>query len=391
MALSEGRETVTVLGSTGSIGTSTVSLLAERRDRFSVVALVANKNAEKLAEQAKLLGAKLAVTADETALPRLKEALRGSGIEAAAGQNAVLEAASLPSRRVIAAIVGAAGLQSSLIAAKRGAIIGLANKETLVCAGSLVRQEARKSGATIIPVDSEHSAVFQVLDDRQRDKIDRIILTASGGPFRGKNRAEMAKMTPEQAISHPNWSMGAKISVDSATMMNKGLEIIEAFHLFDLPEDRIDVIIHPQSVIHSMLAYQDGSILAQMGAADMRMPISLALGWPDRLPYKAEKLDLAKISGLTFESPDTERFPALALARGALRSGGSAPIILNAANEVAVDAFLNRTIGFLEIAEIVEQCLNKIDARAVSGLDDILGIDGDARRKARLLIQKRAH
>ena len=373
---------VTVLGSTGSVGCNTIDLIEREPERFPVEALVANRNVEKLAEQARRLRPKLAAVADEAAYGALKEALFGSGVEVAAGTQAVIEAATRPADWVMAAIVGAAGLQPTLAAIRRGATIGLANKETLVCAGHLVMNEVKAAGATIVPVDSEHSAIFQVFDFDQKDKIEKIILTASGGPFRTTSLEAMAKMTPEQAVAHPNWDMGAKISVDSATMMNKGLELIEAYHLFGMPEEKIEILVHPQSVVHSLVAYVDGSVLAQLGTPDMRTPIAYALAWPGRMATPGRRLDLAAIGSLTFEAPDAERFPALRLARAALRAGGGAPTIFNAANEMAVQAFLERRIGFLDIARMVETVLTDLDGVAVDTLADVLALDGEARRVA---------
>ena len=382
---------VTVLGSTGSVGCNTIDLLEREPERFSVEALVANRNVEKLAEQARRLRPRFVAVADETAYVALKEALSGSNIEVAAGPEAVIEAAARPADWVMAAIVGAAGLQPTLAAIRRGATIGLANKETLVCAGHLVMNEVKAAGATIVPVDSEHSAIFQVFDFTQKDRIEKIILTASGGPFRTATREAMAKMTPEQAVAHPNWDMGAKISVDSATMMNKGLELIEAYHLFGLPEQQIDILVHPQSVVHSMVAYVDGSVLAQLGTPDMRTPIAYALAWPDRMATPGRRLDLAAVGTLTFEIPDAERFPALRLAREALRAGGGAPTIFNAANEMAVQAFLDRRIGFLEIARVVETVMAELDGVAVDSLADVLALDGEARRVAGAVIVRSNH
>lgn len=379
---------VTILGSTGSVGCNTVDLVEREPEKFRVEALVANRNVEKLAEQAKALKAKLAVVSDETAYDDLKQALAGTGIEAAAGQQAVVEAAARPADWVMASIVGAAGLQPTLAAIKRGATIGLANKETLVCAGDLVMKAVADHGATLVPVDSEHSAIFQVFDFDQKDQIEKIILTASGGPFRTKSAAEMRGMTPEQAVAHPNWSMGAKISVDSATMMNKGLELIEAYHLFGLPEDQIEILVHPQSVIHSMVSYHDGSVLAQLGTPDMRTPIAYALAYPARMTTPGKRLDLGKIAQLTFEAPDPVRFPALRITRAALKAGGGAPTILNAANEVAVQSFLNRSIGFLDIAGVVEETVSALNDTAIGTLDDILALDGQARRMAGDLVRK---
>ena len=373
---------VTILGATGSVGCNTLDLILRQPEAFAVEALTANASAERLAEQARRVGAKLAVVADEACYQDLKQALAGSGIEAAAGSQAVIEAADRPADWVMAAIVGAAGLAPTLAAVRRGAIIALANKETLVCAGSLMIAEVAHHGATLLPVDSEHNAIFQVLDFEHRDAVERIILTASGGPFRVMSHASMADVTPEQAVAHPNWDMGAKISVDSATMMNKGLELIEAHHLFGLPEARIEILVHPQSVVHSMVAYSDGSVLAQMGQPDMRTPIAYALAWPGRMATPVSRLDLAEIGQLTFEVPDSERFPALRLARQALQAGGSAPTVLNAANEAAVAAFLAGKLGFLGIAEVVDRTLEEIAAVPLGGLDEVWQIDQEARRIA---------
>jgi len=373
---------VTILGSTGSVGCSTLDLIERQPEAFAVEALTANGSAERLAEQARRVRAKLAVVADETRYRVLKEALAGSGIEAAAGAQAVADAAARPADWVMAAIVGAAGLAPTLAAVRRGAIVALANKETLVCAGALMTAEVVRHGATLLPVDSEHNAIFQVLDFERLEAVERIIMTASGGPFRTLSRDAMAEVTPEQAIAHPNWDMGAKISVDSATMMNKGLELIEAHHLFGLPEARIEILVHPQSVVHSMVAYSDGSVLAQLGQPDMRTPIAYTLAWPERMVTPVAPLDLAEIGQLTFEAPDSERFPALDLARQALQAGGSAPTVLNAANEVAVVGFLDGRLGFLGIAEVVDRTLERIAAVSLGGLDDVWPIDREARRIA---------
>ncbi len=388
MDVAQEPRSVTLLGCTGSVGTSTADLLARHPERYRVEALAANCNVDKVAEQARRLRPRFVAMADESVYADLKAALGGNGIELAAGSEAVVEAARRPSDVVIAAIVGAAGLRPTLAAVRRGAVVGLANKETLVCAGDLVMAEARRSGAAMVPVDSEHSAIFQVLDANNRDAVDKLVLTASGGPFRTFSRQDMAGVTPQMAVAHPNWSMGAKISVDSATMMNKGLEIIEAVHLFGFGEERIEVLVHPQSVIHSMVSYVDGSVLAQLGTPDMRTPISLALGWPRRLGFPAKALDLAAIASLTFEKPDPERFPALRLAREVLRRGGTAPTLLNAANEVAVQAFLAGRIPFLRIARTVEAVLDSLPAKAVTALEDVLAVDGDARRLAEQFIAR---
>lgn len=375
---------VTILGSTGSIGCNTVDLVARQPEAFRVEALTAHRNVARLAQQARQLSPALAVVADESAYHELKETLVGTGIEVAAGPRAVIEAAARPVDWVMAAIVGAAGLQPTLAAARQGGVVALANKECLVCAGALMMAEVRQHGATLLPVDSEHSAIFQVFDFAQPDKIERIILTASGGPFRTYAQPAMANVTPQQAVAHPNWDMGAKISVDSATMMNKGLELIEAYHLFGLPEERIDILVHPQSVIHSMVAYVDGSVLAQMGTPDMRTPIAYALGWPERMVAPAPRLNLAALGKLTFEAPDTDRFPALRLARQALQRGGAAPTIFNAANEVAVQAFLGGRIGFLDIAAVVEDTLDHVADMPLSGIDDVLEMDRRSRSEASL-------
>ncbi|HEV8014329.1 MAG TPA: 1-deoxy-D-xylulose-5-phosphate reductoisomerase [Stellaceae bacterium] len=377
---------VTILGSTGSIGCNTVELIAADRDAYAVEALVAQRNAQRLAEQAKQLGARLAVIADESQYGVLKEALAGSGIETAAGVDAVVEAARRPADWVMAAIVGAAGLAPTLAAVRRGACVALANKEVLVCAGDLVTAEAKVYGARLLPVDSEHNAIFQVFDNKQRQAIEKIVLTASGGPFRTASIEAMASATPAQAVAHPNWRMGAKISVDSATMMNKGLEVIEAHHLFDLDSDQLDVVVHPQSVVHGLVYYTDGSVLAQLGSPDMRTPIANALGWPDRIPAPSPRLDLAKLGKLTFEAPEPDRFPALRLARAALIAGGGAPTVLNAANEIAVAAFLDERIGFLDIAVTVERALDRLAGRRIAALDDVYALDSETRAVTRSLI-----
>lgn len=373
---------VTVLGSTGSVGTNTVELLAAYPDRYRVEALVANGNIAKLVEQVRQLRPLLAVTADANRYAELKEALAGTGTEVAAGPQAVVEAAARPADWVMASIVGAAGLAPTLAAIRRGATVAFANKEVLVCAGELVMAEVRRHGATLLPVDSEHSAIFQVFDEARRDAVTRLILTASGGPFRQWDRARMAAVTPAQACAHPNWSMGAKISVDSATMMNKGLELIEAHHLFAIPEDRIEVLVHPQSVIHSLVEYVDGSVLAQLGTPDMRTPIAVALAWPERIATPGDRLDLIRAGRLDFESPDPARFPALTLTREALRTGGTAPTVLNAANEVAVAAFLQGHIGFLDIERVVERTLAAQPRGPLASLADVEAADQAARRHA---------
>lgn len=393
-------KSLTILGATGSIGLATLDVVIEANararaagqdDAYRVIALTANRDWAGLAEQAILTGATFVALSDGRFGTQLEAALAGHKIEIGLGPEAVVEAAARPADVVMAAIVGAAGLAPTLAAAKRGATIALANKECLVCAGSVFLKAVRDGGGSILPVDSEHNAIFQVLD--QSDRVEKLILTASGGPFRTWSAAAIAAATPEQAVAHPNWSMGQKISVDSATLMNKGLELIEAALLFGMPENKIDVLVHPQSVIHSLVAYQDGSVLAQLGAADMRIPIAHALAWPARLVTSAPRLDLAAIAKLDFEVPDLERFPALSLARGALQKGGAAPTILNAANEVAVQAFLDRNVSFPEIAAIVletmdEACRLGMDA-ALGDLDDVYAADEAGRSIAVQNIAKR--
>ena len=352
---------VSVLGSTGSIGVSTLDLFQQARAEVEIVALAAGKNVERLAEQALQWRPQVAVIEDEAALPALRQRLAGSGVRAAAGPGAVAEAAAMDAQWVMSAIVGFAGLAPTLAAARAGAVVALANKESLICAGPQLLRTAKLAGGAVIPVDSEHSAIFQVFSPSNAQHVARLILTASGGPFRGWTREQMGRATPAQALAHPNWSMGAKISIDSATMMNKGLEVIEAAYLFAMPPERIDVIIHPQSIVHSMVEYADGSTLAQLGPPDMRSPIACAFAWPDRLAWPAQKLDLARVGSLDFEAPDLERFPALRIAKSALLAGGAAPAAMNGADEVAVAAFLDGRIGFLDIAEVVEETLSRMD------------------------------
>ena len=381
-------KSVTVLGATGSIGRSTAALLDG--GGFAVEALVAGRDAVGLAAQARRLGARLAVVADETCLPALREALQGSGIEAAGGEAAVLEAASRPVDWTMAAIVGAVGLASTLAALRRGGTLALANKESLVCAGPIVLDAARASGATLLPVDSEHNAIFQALHGAAPESIEKIILTASGGPFRNATMAQMRAATPEQAVKHPVWSMGAKISVDSASMFNKGLELIEAARLFPVTPDQLEVLIHPQSAVHGLVQYRDGSLLAQLGSPDMRTPIAHALAWPDRMHVDVPRLDLAALGRLEFSAPDPQRFPALRLCREALVAGGAAPCVLNAANEVAVAAFLARRLGFLDIAVVVEETLAALGHLAVPDLASVLEADAQARAHATRIAAGRA-
>lgn len=390
LALADKPQSITILGATGSIGTSTLDVIRHHPKSFQVEALTANRNVDGLAQLAIEFNAAIAVVADETQYQALKEALSGTGIEAAAGDEAVADAAQRPSDIVMAAIVGAAGLPPTLRAVRRGARVAFANKECLVSAGDLMVREVQAHGATLLPVDSEHSAIFQVFDFEQPEKISRVLLTASGGPFRTASLEEMAAVTPEQAVAHPNWDMGAKISIDSATMMNKGLELIEAFHLFPVGEEQIEIVVHPQSVIHSLVDYVDGSVLAQLGTPDMKTPIAYALAWPQRIDTPGEKLALEKIATLTFEAPDPVRFPALRLAREALREGGSSPTLLNAANEVAVHHFLDRNISFLEIAGVVEEVLEAVASVPLTCLDDVFEADAAGRRMAERVIEKRA-
>lgn len=379
MALNLPRK-VSVLGSTGSIGVSTLDLFEQAGVEVEVVGLTAGRNAARLAEQALRWRPQVAVIEDEAALPELRERLAGSGIRTAAGAQAIVDVAAADAQWVMSAIVGFAGLAPTLAAAKAGAVIALANKESLVCAGPSLLRKAKMAGGAIIPVDSEHSAIFQVLDPAVADSVSRLILTSSGGPFRNATREEMAAATPERALAHPNFSMGAKISIDSATMMNKGLEVIEAAYLFSMPAERIEVLVHPQQIIHSLVEYADGSTLAQLGPPDMRPPIACAFAWPDRLPWPAPKLDLVTAGPLTFQDPDHGRFPALAIAKQALEKGGRAPAAMNAANERAVAAFLDRRIGFLDIPRVVAETLERMDRDAAANWDD----DGDAVESARL-------
>ncbi|HUD93737.1 1-deoxy-D-xylulose-5-phosphate reductoisomerase [Sphingobium sp.] len=381
-------KTVSIFGATGSVGLSTLDLVRRDPDTYRVVALTANSDVDNLATQARTTGAQVAVIGQEQLYGALKDALSGSGIEAAAGEDALVEAAALGADWTMASIVGCAGLKPTMAALKAGGTVALANKESLVSAGGLMMEAAQAAGATLLPVDSEHNAIFQCLAGSGLESVSRIILTASGGPFRTRSRAEMADITPAQAVAHPNWSMGAKISVDSATMMNKGLELIEAAYLFPVGLDRIEILVHPQSVIHSMVEYRDCSTLAQLGSPDMRIPIAHALAWPDRIATPCQPLDLARIGRLDFEAPDPERFPALRLTRAAAAEGGATPAILNAANEVAVAAFLAGRIGFLDIAMIVEDVLERYSAPRPDTIDDVLAADAQARRQAGQVMER---
>jgi 1-deoxy-D-xylulose-5-phosphate reductoisomerase len=376
------RRTITILGATGSVGTSTLDLVMRKPESFDVLALTAHSDVAGLAQAARAAGARRAVIADPTCYGALRDALLGSGIAVAAGQEAIVETAEMKADWTMAAIVGCAGLRPVMAALRQGRTLAFANKEALVSAGSLMMEAARETGAVLLPVDSEHNAIFQCLDRSAPDGVARIILTASGGPFRRTPLATLAGVTPEQAVNHPNWSMGAKISVDSATMMNKGLELIEAHHLFAMPSERLDIVVHPQSVIHSMVEYRDGSVLAQLGSPDMRIPIAHTLAWPERMETPCERLDLVKLSRLDFEAPDFDRFPALRLARSVMEEGGAAPAILNAANELAVAAFLGRRIPFTGIAAIVSDVLDRYQPQRPCTIEQVLEIDAEARRLA---------
>jgi len=376
------RRKIAILGATGSIGKSTLDLVEHSPERFEVVAVTAATNVEALALIAQRTHASLAVVADPSRRSDLEELLAGTACRAEAGEEALVEAAAGGAELIIAAIVGCAGLRPTMAAVQAGRTVALANKEALVTAGELMIGAAQESGANLLPIDSEHNAIFQCLAGSLREDIAKIILTASGGPFRTASAETIGSATPAQAIAHPNWSMGAKISVDSATMMNKGLELIEAHYLFGLPSERIDILIHPQSVIHSMVEFVDGSVLAQLGSPDMRIPIAYALAWPERIETPAERLDLAAISHLDFERPDLDRFPALRFARDALERGGSDPIVLNTANEVAVATFLAGQIRFTDIVRIVEEMLHQNDAGAPASIDDVLAIDRMTRIRA---------
>jgi 1-deoxy-D-xylulose-5-phosphate reductoisomerase len=381
---------LSVLGATGSIGASTLDLVGRCPDRFEVVALTAQCNTERLAELAVRHSAKLAVIGEEAHYSELKDRLAGTSVRVAAGAAAVEAAALEPTDCVMAAIVGAAGLRPTFAAARQGCRVALANKECLVSAGEIFLAEILQNGGELIPVDSEHSAAFQAIGRTAARSIEKIILTASGGPFRTFDKERLARVRPEEALKHPNWSMGAKVSIDSATLMNKGLELIEAYHLFPVEAHQLEAIVHPQSVVHCLVMLEDGSVMAQMSHPDMRTPIALALAWPERMTTPVSRLDLVNLKSLSFEAPDLDRFPALGLAIAALRQGGTAPAVLNAANEIAVKAFLDRRIGFLEIANIVGACLEKADAQGllngVDTLDDVLAIDGEARSMARLML-----
>jgi len=373
---------ISIFGATGSVGASTLDLIGRDPDAFDVLALTANSDARALAQLAIEHRARVAVIGDPRHYADLRDALAGTGIEAAAGREALIDVARLGADWTMAAIVGCAGLEPTLAALECGGTVALANKESLVSAGDLMIAAAHASGATLLPVDSEHNAIFQCLAGSDIADVRRITLTASGGPFRDWTRDAMARVTPEEAVRHPNWSMGAKISIDSATMMNKGLELIEAGHLFPVGLDRIGVLVHPQSVIHSLVEFHDRSTLAQLGAPDMRVPIAHALAWPRRMASPCQPLDLTAIGRLDFEAPDENRFPALRLARSAGEAGGALPAVLNAANEVAVAAFLGGRIGFLDIAAIVERVLSGYSGGCPASIADVLEVDRAVREDA---------
>ncbi len=376
---------ITVLGATGSIGQSLADLIQRNPDSYEVVALVANRNAAGLADMAKTLKTGSAILAEESCYPELKERLAGSGIATGAGEAAVLEAVTQDTDIVVGAIVGSAGLKPTMAAIRPGRRIALANKECLVCAGDLFMAKIRATEAELLPVDSEHNAIFQVFETDKADMVEKVILTASGGPFRSVSKADMARVTPQQALKHPNWDMGARITIDSASMMNKGFEVIEASHLFPVAHDQLGVLVHPQSTVHGLVQYKDGSLLAQLGSPDMRTPIAHCLAFPRRMNVPVKRLDLAELGTLTFESPDLDRFPALRLALEAMRAGGMAPAVLNAADEVAVDAFLKGRIGFMDIPAAIEEVLDAMGAGGkltdAAGVEDVLAIDAEARQK----------
>src|SRR4051812_5978463 len=381
---------VTILGATGSIGSSTVDLLKRQNGRFAVEALTAHRNGAALAKLARELGARFAAVGDQEAYGSLKSELSGSGIEAAAGPEAVIEAARKDAEWVIGAITGAAGLEPALAAIERGATLALANKECLVCAGTLFMRRAKEQGAQVLPVDSEHNALFQAMTAGDRRDVAKVIITASGGPFRKWSKAEINRANLSAALKHPNWTMGPKVTIDSSTLMNKGLEVIEAYHLFDLKPDEIEVLVHPQSIIHGMVEFRDGSVIAHLGSHDMRIPIAHCFAWPDRIDGPAKRLDLAEIGSLTFEKPDLDRFPALRLAWAALRTGAGATTVLNAANEIAVSEFLNGRITFTGIPALVEATMDAASKRGVmrepASIADAISVDHNSRSLARDLL-----
>lgn len=381
---------VTILGATGSIGSSTIDLLKRQPDRFAVQALTAHKNSVALAKLARDMGARFAAVGDHDAYRDLKSELSGSGIEAAAGPDAVAEAARRPAEWVIGAITGAAGLEPALAAIERGATLALANKECLVCAGTLFMRRASETGATVLPVDSEHNALFQAMTAGRREDVTKVIITASGGPFRTWTKDQIRNATLQAALKHPNWSMGPKVTINSATLMNKGLEVIEAFHLFGLEPDEIEVLVHPQSIVHGMVEFRDGSVIAHLGPHDMRVPIAHCLAWPDRIDGPVKRLDLAEVGSLTFEKPDLDRFPALGLAWQALRTGSGATTVLNAANEIAVAEFVGGRISFTGIPALVEATMDAASRRGImrepSSIADAISVDHNSRSLAKDLL-----
>ncbi len=383
---------ITVLGSTGTIGVNTLDLVARNPEAYEVVALSANQNIGRLAEQAIQFNAKLAVSADPARYQELKNALAGTDIEVAAGKDSLIEAASKPADWIMAAIVGAAGLRPTLAAVRQGSYVALANKECLVSAGSLFAEEVRKSGTILLPVDSEHSAIFQIILGHPENAIEKMVLTASGGPFREWSLEQLKQAKPSQALKHPNWSMGQKITIDSATLMNKGLEVIEAWHLFPVEADKLDILVHPQSIIHGLVSYSDGSVIAQMGSPDMRTPIAYSLSWPDRMEAPTKRLDLAELGRLTFDAPDEKRFPSLRIAREVLKDECRQGAVLNAANEIAVEAFLANRIGFMSIPALIDKALELFDKASTDesckhDLDEIIQLDEEVRIRSRSLLK----
>ena len=383
------RRRISILGATGSIGQSTLDLVERSPERFEVVALTAQSNVDALADAARRTEARLAVIAEPARFGELRDKLEGSSCAVAAGPEALIEAAAGEAEWVMAAIVGCAGLLPTMAAIEAGKITALANKESLVTAGTLMTGAAERSGSALLPVDSEHNAIFQCLAGSRRDDVSRLVLTASGGPFLHSSLEQMRKATPAEAVAHPRWSMGAKISVDSATLMNKGLELIEAHHLFGLPSSRIDIVVHPQSIVHSLVEFVDGSMLAQLGSADMRIPIAYTLAWPERMETPSERLSLADVGRLEFESPDLDRFPALQLAREVLGGSGGEAVVLNAANEIAVEAFLRGGLGFSDIVGLVGEALEKIGAPRPQSVEEVVALDRETRERARAMLSER--
>jgi len=382
------RKKITIFGSTGSVGDSTLDILNLHKDKFELIGLTINKNYKKLIDQIKKFKPKIVAIKDETAYQKFKKENPDPSVEILSGKDCLVDILDYDIDFMIASIVGSAGLLPVIKAAERGIDIGLANKESLVCSGNILKKIINKTNSNLLPIDSEHNAIFQVFEKSNRDQIEKIILTASGGPFFKKKYKDLANVTPEQAVEHPNWKMGRKISVDSATLMNKGLEFIEAHYLFDMPTDKIEVIIHPQSIVHSCVEYKDGSILSQMGTPDMKTPIAYALSYPKRNSASVKKLDLTKLSQLTFFRPDHESFPSLKLAISSLKQGGSAPTVLNAANEIAVEAFLSKKIPFLSISKVVDLTLNKSNICEMNNIDDVLSVDEESRKISELMIEK---